>query len=146
MVLVIGTRQAAEIRAHLERAYPEEGCGLLVGRDGAAGRRVERVEPMENRAAGSRGSRYVIAPEDFLAAERRARAEGREVVGFFHGHPDHPPEPSDLDRERAWPFYSYVIAGVERGRCGALHAGRLAADGSCFVPEAIVERESAAGS
>ena len=36
-------------------------------------------------------------------------------MGYYHSHPDHPDEPSEFDRERAWPDYSYVIIAVEGG-------------------------------
>jgi proteasome lid subunit RPN8/RPN11 len=129
-------REAGEIHAHLTRAYPEEGCGVLLGRDGEP-RVVERVIGLENRRQDSRGRRYLIAPEQFLAAEKEARAAGLDVVGFFHSHPDHPAQPSAFDRKHAWPYYSYLIASVERGRVTDLRSWRLAGDRSGFEPEPL---------
>jgi proteasome lid subunit RPN8/RPN11 len=39
-----------------------------------------------------------------------------EVLGYYHSHPDHPAEPSEFDSEHAWPWYSYVIVRVNKGR------------------------------
>lgn len=111
----------------LMEAYPEEGCGLLVGEDRHGLRRVVHAAAVENGAAGDRTRRYDIPAERFLEEERRARAAGLEVVGFFHSHPGHSPEPSVFDRERAWPYYSYLIAssspqGVTEIRCWSIRA------------------------
>ena len=127
----------ARIHAHLARAYPEEGCGVLLGRDGDGARLVERVLPSENVRGDSRTNRYLIAPEQFLAAEREAREAGLEVVGFFHSHPDHPASPSAFDLEHAWPYYSYLIVSVEQGRVADTRSWRLAADRSRFDAEPI---------
>ncbi len=125
------------IHAHLGRAYPEEGCGVLLGRDGAGAREVERVMASENRRGDSRGNRYLIAPEQFLKAERAARAAGLEVIGFFHSHPDHPARPSAFDLENAWPYYSYLIVSVEQGAAKEARSWRLAEDRSRFEEEPL---------
>jgi proteasome lid subunit RPN8/RPN11 len=125
------------VHAHLCRAYPEEGCGVLVGRDEGAMRIVERVVEFENQRDDSRRNRYLITPEQLLVVERQAREEGLDVVGFFHSHPDHPALPSAFDLEHAWPYYSYLIVSVERGRVADARAWRLAADRSRFEPETL---------
>ncbi len=137
MRLGIGAREALEIRAHLERAYPEEGCGVLLGRERDGARRVERVLGFENRREDSRRNRYLSAPEQLLAAEREARAEGLEVLGFFHSHPDQPARPSAFDLEHAWPYYSYLIVSVAGGRAVESRCWRLAGDRARFDPETL---------
>ena len=128
-----------QIHAHVRRAYPEEGCGVLLGRDDGGVRTVERVLPCENRGAASRTRRYLIGPEDFLAADREARGAGLDVVGFFHSHPDHVAAPSGFDLEHAWPYYSYLIVSVEQGRVVGATSWRLAGDRSRFEPEQLEE-------
>jgi proteasome lid subunit RPN8/RPN11 len=130
------------IHAHVRRAYPEEACGVLLGRDDGAVRIVTRVLPCENRGASSHANRYLIAPEDVLAADREARAAGLDVVGFFHSHPDHAASPSAFDLEHAWPYYSYLIVSVEQARVGSATSWRLAADRSRFEPEELEEISS----
>ena len=88
----------------------------------------------ENVREDSRNHRYLIAPEQFLSAEREARAFGLDVIGFFHSHPDHPSRPSAFDLEHAWPFYSYLIVSVERGGVKDAHSWRLTEDRSRFEP------------
>lgn len=126
------------IRDEAARAYPEECCGVLLGRDGEAGselRRVLEVRPVANARQGERGRRYLIAPEALLGIEKEAREQGLDVVGFYHSHPDHRAEPSDFDREHAWPWYSYVIVPVRRGAPGMPRSWRLADDRSGFHEE-----------
>ncbi len=126
------------IHAHLARAYPEEGCGVLLGREGDSGRVVQGVVPLENRRDGERERRYLIAPEQLLAAEREARELGLDVIGFFHSHPDHPARPSAFDLEHAWPFYSYLIVSVERGQVAATTSWRLDPERARFEPETLM--------
>ncbi|MBI4900017.1 MAG: Mov34/MPN/PAD-1 family protein, partial [Actinobacteria bacterium] len=36
-------------------------------------------------------------------------AQGLDIMGFYHSHPDHPDRPSDFDREWGQLGYSYLI-------------------------------------
>ena len=144
MTLKLGRTEIEQVHDHVRRAYPEEGCGLLVGRESGGERRVERVVGTENLDPGARERRYVIAPEEFLAAERRARDDGLEVLGFFHSHPDHPARPSAFDLERAWAYYSYLIVCVSKGDVTEQRSWRLRGDRREFDPEAL-EIEPGAG-
>lgn len=144
MSLVVHPPEKHAVHAHLCRAYPEEGCGAMLGRDRAGVREVVRVWPMDNRHPDARTRRYTIDPLQLLAADRAARESGLEVLGFFHSHPDHPPEPSTFDREQAWPWYTYWIVAVERGRVTGERAWRLRDDRSRFDDEPI-ETSDAAG-
>ncbi len=138
MSLRLRVAETEHIHAHLCRAYPEEGCGVLLGRDRGGVRDVEQVIALENQRPDSRQSRYVIAPEQFLEAERRAREAGLDVIGFFHSHPDHPAEPSAFDLEHAWPYYAYLIASVRNREVREMRSWRLADDRSRFDPEDLI--------
>jgi len=135
--LRIGAAEARTMLAHLVRAYPEEGCGVLIGVEQDGVREVTRAIVFENAREDSRHNRYLIAPEQFLAAERAARAANLDVLGFYHSHPDHPAEPSAFDLEHAWPYYSYVIVSVAGGRVADARAWRLASDRTRFDPEPL---------
>jgi proteasome lid subunit RPN8/RPN11 len=136
MIFIRGEAEK-RIRSEGENAYPNECCGMLLGDIDEAGRReVVEVLPVRNgREAGEQYHRFVIEPDDFLAGEHAARKKGLGVIGFYHSHPDHPPVPSDYDREHALPWYSYVILGVEHGRAGIVSSWELAADRSKFTRE-----------
>lgn len=135
MNCVLDAAGHARMLEHLRAAYPEEGCGVLIGGDRDGVRDVARVLCFENRREDERARRYLIAPEQVLEAERQAREAGLDVVGFFHSHPDHPAEPSAFDLEHAWPFYTYVIVSVRQGRIADVRAWRMTGDRSRFEPE-----------
>ena len=137
MTLLVPSGPARRIRDHLAGAYPDEGCGILIGRDGDESREVTLVVEAENTREDSRRNRYLIGPEDFLEADRRARVAGLEVLGFFHSHPDHPPVPSAFDLEHAWPYYSYLIVNVTGGAVGEQRCWRLREDRSGFEAERL---------
>lgn len=127
-------RLSAAARAELERlaaaSYPVEGCGVLVGAFGGDGEvSVVRATPGRNLVTGRARDRYELDPGDIVAAERAARAEGLDVVGFWHTHPDHPARPSRFDTERAWAEYVYVICSTQPGGVADLRAWRLGAGG-----------------
>jgi proteasome lid subunit RPN8/RPN11 len=105
-----------EIRRHGEAAYPAECCGALAGRvHGGGDKEVVRLAPVVNRRTDD-PHRYLIAPDDLRRLEAELRADGLEIVGYYHSHPDHPAVPSGFDTEHAWPWYSYLIVRVEGGR------------------------------
>lgn len=126
------------VRRHAEETYPEECCGLLVGRPLDGENEVAGARPAENRNENRRVDRYIIDPEDYRAIDRDARREGLDIVGIYHSHPDHPAEPSRTDLEQAtFPGYTYVIVSVQDGRAADLTAWTLAPDRSRFLPEQI---------
>ncbi len=96
----IGPEHVRAIEEHARRGYPHEVCGVLVG-SGAAEVAVEAVIPVVNGERDAPRVRYQIAPEDLLRIQRESRESRRDVVGFYHSHPDHPPRPSETDRRIA---------------------------------------------
>jgi proteasome lid subunit RPN8/RPN11 len=138
-VIVLSAQRENCIRSEGERSYPNECCGILLGRIGDEGSRVvEDLIPIENGwDTEEQYHRFQIEPEDMMRAERVARRRGLDVLGFYHSHPDHPAKPSDFDREQALPFYSYIIVAVEKGRAGDFASWELKTDRSEFLGEAI---------
>jgi proteasome lid subunit RPN8/RPN11 len=122
------------IHAHGEDAYPEEGAGFLLGRQGV----VSDILPLPNaREDAARHNRYLIMAEDYARAETGAEARGLDLIGVFHSHPDHPNQPSEFDREWAQPFFSYIITSVSSGKAIESRSWRLAEDRSAFFEEKI---------
>ena len=121
-VLVLSDPLRRRIESEGTAAYPNECCGILIGRDvvAAAGgtkrRVVDRLEPGTNVfEADEQYHRFSIDPRQQMRAERAAEAEGKVVLGFYHSHPDHPARPSETDRQYGWPYYSYVIVSIANG-------------------------------
>lgn len=113
---------------------------MLVGRVRRGGAEVLRLAAGRNVHPQPR-DRFELAPDDFLAAERAARADGLEVVGFWHSHPATGAVPSAVDRGAAWEGYSYLIVSLV-GR-EQLRSWRFA--GGEPVEQLIVEPAGAKG-
>lgn len=126
------------IHAQGERAYPEEGAGLLLGESSPDGKYVLEILTLPNvREEAARGNRYLISPEDYMLGEQQAARQGLEVLGVYHSHPDHPNQPSEFDRQWAWPSFSYLITSVASGEAQGSRSWRLTEDRSSFVEESI---------
>jgi proteasome lid subunit RPN8/RPN11 len=140
--LVLLPRHLFTIQRHAQIAYPEECCGILMGRPlrGRDGVFVERVLGVPNGHADDRRRRFSIAPETLLAAQREARRIGLEIVGYYHSHPDQPARPSEHDREHAWPGLSYLIVSVNGREVAETRSWRLAEDRSVFEEEGVDHR------
>ena len=92
---------------HSREVLPNECCGFLLGSPATIeeATRAVNLTPSPNR--------YQIDPQDHFAVIRRARKEGRVVVGVYHSHPSAPAVPSSTDLSRATSAeYLYVIVSL----------------------------------
>ena len=85
------------LRAHGEETYPNECCGVLLGKNiakerdiAAAMNHVQKIVRAGNTRTDSAHNRYNIAPQELVKIQRQARGLGLDIVGFYHSHPDHP--------------------------------------------------------
>lgn len=124
-----GTR----ICEHGRESYPYECCGALIGRDQLV---TEALELPNTTEEGHR-RRFLVRPDDYRVAERRAAELGAELLGFYHSHPDHPARPSQYDLDHAWPMFTYLIVAVEGGEPKAITSWRLREDRSAFEEEPV---------
>ena len=127
-----------------EKAYPEEGCGLLIGLVPEAFDRpgravvVDEARPLANGwDSSAKTNRYLIDPRALARIEDELSGSGRGVIGFFHSHPNAPAWPSPFDLMMAWPCLSYWIVRVEQGRVGDSRSWQRTEDGRSFVEEEI---------
>ena len=116
-------------------AYPEECCGVLLGR--LRGQEPLRAEVREvavaaNSATDHRWERYVIDPTFLLGILQEARQRGLDVVGYYHSHPDHGAIPGRFDLESAWPGVGYVIVAVDEDQVTDARCWCLEKDGESF--------------
>ena len=105
------------LRAHGEETYPNECCGVLLGKNvPGVGNEVKALVRAGNTRTDSAHNRYNIAPVELIRIQRQAREQGLDIVGFYHSHPDHPAMWSSTDfAEAHWLGCSYVITSVEQG-------------------------------
>lgn len=127
------------IRQHGADAYPEEGCGFLLGTVTDDGEnRVVVARRAANRQSEDRTHQYQLTADDYREADEAARKQGLDVVGIYHSHPDHPAQPSETDLDEAtFPGYTYVIVSVHDGSPKELTAWSLAPDRSQFNRDEI---------
>ncbi len=143
MTLAISKELAEKIRAHGAETYPHECCGALLGKDSEP-REILGLFPLINRRDDSPRNRFSVSTADVVEAEKVARQQGLDVVGWYHSHPDHPARPSQYDRDHAWPWYSYIIVSVAEGKPQDMTSWRLNDDREQFSHEAIEIKQSAA--
>lgn len=127
----------AEAHAHATEGYPYEICGMLVAQRGT------RIVTGTKRATNANTDRprdtYQIEPREHIRIERECDAEGLDIVGYYHSHPDHASYASIRDRESAWPGYYYLIVSVMSGTAGESKVFTRASWDTTAMPEEPVE-------
>lgn len=141
-MLRIHFEQYEALRAHGEETYPNECCGVLLGKNVLdEGNRVHEIVRAGNTRTDSAHNRYNIAPQELVKIQRQARGLGLDIVGFYHSHPDHPARWSSTDfAEAHWLGCSYIITSVEKGKAVLTNSFLLsgtAEDNKKFEDEAI---------
>jgi proteasome lid subunit RPN8/RPN11 len=128
------------IHQHLEKGYPNEACGVMLGQNGT----VSEAIPADNQRAEvpatgheSARNRYLIDPLIYLMIEREADERKLQVLGIYHSHPDVAAKPSKFDLDHAWPDFSYLIISVVKGKAVESNSWRLRDDRSAFDQEAV---------
>lgn len=152
MPLYLNASHRHSLYNHAETAYPEECCGLLIGKKTGPNKTILEIWPAENiwnkQTADELGdtsnrtkqSRYAIAPEFMLKAQKQSRERHLSILGIYHSHCDNPAIPSECDRLYAWPEYSYIIVSVSQGKATDLQNWTLDQTGH-FQPEEMVTRD-----
>ena len=129
-----------QIHRHLESGYPNEACGVMLGKDGL----ITEIVSADNERTGlptsggeSARNRYLIDPVAYMKIEREADRRKVDVLGIYHSHPDVAAKPSKFDLDHAWPNFSYLIVSVVKGKAVESNSWRLRDDRSAFHQEAV---------
>jgi proteasome lid subunit RPN8/RPN11 len=131
------------LRAHGEETYPNECCGVLLGKNiasegdsaaavnsAAATNTVRQIVRAGNTRTDSAHNRYNIAPQELVKIQRHARGLGLDIVGFYHSHPDHSAQWSQTDfAEAHWLGCSYIITSIEQGKAAITNSFLLRGTG-----------------
>jgi proteasome lid subunit RPN8/RPN11 len=136
--LKIGAGDVDNIHRHARETYPEECSGVMVGMSSGEMKIVVDVWPAENIHEEERSRRFLIDPRIYMEFEKRASERDMDILGVYHSHPDHPAEPSEYDREHAWPGWSYVIASVGEDGVRDMRSWVLKSDRSGYEEEPII--------
>jgi len=142
-MLQLSSELDKNIRSAGEATYPNECCGILLGEIKDDGTKIaKQTVNIDNSSENDEQyHRFLITPEEMFKAEKIARAEKLEIIGFYHSHPDHPSKPSGYDKDHALPFYSYVIVSVDKGKSQILTSWELTDDRTDFVQEEVREEK-----
>ena len=125
-MLIVKNEEYKLLRKHGEETYPHECCGVLIGTVVGDRRTVRRIVRCGNARADRLNDRYTIDPKELIAAQREARRDQLDIVGFYHSHPDHPAQWSSTDLAEAhWFGCSYVITAVEKGHAAQTNSFAL---------------------
>jgi [CysO sulfur-carrier protein]-S-L-cysteine hydrolase len=121
----------SEVIRHLEEAYPQEGCGVIL-RAGPEG--PWRIRPLPNaydryhsadpvRFPRTSRTAYLFEPRDWLALHLEAEARGEQITCVFHSHVNGIADFSAEDRAQALaagqpllPDVSYLVVAVVAGQ------------------------------
>jgi proteasome lid subunit RPN8/RPN11 len=104
-LLALGMRE--EIIAHARAGFPEEVCGIISGRDGAA------VELHRGRNVSPRPQTTYEMDVETLTKQIAFDDIGLMLAAIYHSHPAGPPTPSPTDIARAfYPDSVYIICSL----------------------------------
>jgi proteasome lid subunit RPN8/RPN11 len=112
----------AAMVAHACLAYPDECCGALLGSRDGGHKVVREALPLHNAFDGAQSTRYLLRPEDLLAAGDDARGRGMDLIGIYHSHPDCGACFSEADLKNSWPWYSFVVLAIYNGEFHHAHS------------------------
>jgi len=106
MNLILPAHILEQLIQHARDAYPNEACGLLVGRES-----VNRFIATKN--ISSDPHQYEIDPSELISIFRSLRQTGENLLAIFHSHPHGPAEPSRTDIERSYyPDAAHLIVSL----------------------------------
>ena len=118
---------------HAEAGFPHEVCGVLIGHNHT----VTHYRECNNLNTERAHDRYELDPLSFKEADDYSRKIGKDIIGIYHSHPDHPSMASETDRQRAWPGWIYIIFSINRGKYNDARAWILEDSGEKFYEEPI---------
>lgn len=136
MKLRIRSAELNRLQTHACEGYPHEVVGILAG--SRTEHKVTKVQPLVNERAETH-NRYKVSGLLLIRAEQKLEADGLEIVGYYHSHPDHPSQYSKYDQDHALPNMSYLITAVHNGHIHTTQSWRLKEDRSAMVEEIIIE-------
>ena len=92
MTLALTSDAVAAMKAHAASEHPHEACGILLGE----ALRIQATQACAN-VHPDPGTHFEIDPQALIDAHRAAREGGRQVLGYYHSHPNGRGEPSATD-------------------------------------------------
>ena len=121
-----------EMIAHAKEDVPNECCGIIAGKDGAATKLYRAIN------AEASPFRYSVDPKDLLRIYRDLDSNGWDVFVIYHSHTHTEAYPSKTDvLLAAWEDALYVIVSLEDDDKPVVRAFRIT-DGNVTEEEVEV--------
>ena len=107
-----------DIVAHAVRDAPNECCGIVAVRDGAA----TGVHATENLAASP--FRFEVDGPALFGLLESIESDGGELGAIYHSHTRSDPYPSqtDVNFSSGWPGVEWIIVGVDKQGQAEVHS------------------------
>lgn len=112
MKVKVSSEVVERLLAEAAQAHPHECCGILLG----TGQTIVGLKPARN-VHPEPATHFEIDPQVLIDAHRAARADGDQIVGYYHSHPNGEPAPSTTDR---------AMAAADGSIWAIIAAGRIA--------------------
>lgn len=95
--------------------YPEECCGILIGRQTSDDCfTITEIQALANLASKEeRKKGFLTDPLAVYRCELSLKEESCEITGFYHSHPDKPAILSSEDKEHMIPGKIYLLISVQ---------------------------------
>jgi len=108
VTLTLPQEYVDEMIAHAREDVPNECCGIIAGKDGAATKLYRAIN------AEASPYRYSVDPKDLLRIYRDLDSQGWEVLVIYHSHTQTEAYPSPTDvRLAAWEDAYYVLVSLQ---------------------------------
>lgn len=134
IVLKLKKTHYDKMLAHCREGLPNESCGLLAGRIDGDVKTIEKVYLLTNIDASN--EHFSMDPREQLAAVKDARANGFQMIGNFHSHPESPSRPSEEDKRLAYDSSAeYLILSLQESDHPVLRAFGIDQDKNVTVHE-----------
>ena len=120
-----------DMYAHALEENPNECCGIIAGKDGAA------VKLFRTTNSEQSPYRYNVEPRELLQVYREIENNGWDLLGIYHSHTHTEARPSATDIRLAanWPDALYLIVSLGEGPEPVIRAFRI--DGERADEEAL---------
>ena len=119
---------------HCKDGLPNESCGLLAGTVEGEVKTVTKIYLLTNIDASN--EHFSMDPKEQFAALKDARANGVEIIGNFHSHPESPSRPSEEDKRLAYdPSIEYLILSLQEADHPVLKAFGIDKDKNVTIHE-----------
>lgn len=127
-----------KILAHCRAGLPDESCGLIGGTREDGNKYIKKVYLLTN--IDHSNEHFSMDPKEQLAAVKDMRANGYELLGNFHSHPESPSRPSEEDKRLAYDSkVNYLILSLMEADNPVLRAFNIDEEKNVTVEELIIE-------